>query len=305
MSRDLDQRLAARRRIEALHNKGGRAHGRGDFVLRHEHLVAPAIRIALSAVGLYRRGVKNALRPVVRHLKLTFPELPPGFDGFRILHLSDFHVDGLDGLAETAADLVSRLPADLCVMTGDYRFAVDGSSGPAYAKMKTIVSRIQAHHGILAVLGNHDLAEMAQELEAMGVRLLLNEAVELRQGNGSVWVAGVDDPHFFGCDDLEASLAPVPPGAFKILLAHSPEMFEEASRAGVQLYLCGHTHGGQINLPWVGPVFLNAACPRAYSRGEWKHSGMQGYTNAGLGVSLAPVRFHCPPEAALIELGRG
>jgi predicted MPP superfamily phosphohydrolase len=72
----------------------------------------------------------------------------------------------------------------------------------------------------------------------------------------------------------------------------------------MDLYLCGHTHGGQICLPWIGPPFLNARCRREYGSGEWRHNAMQGYTNRGIGTSTLPVRYNCPPEAAVITLRR-
>jgi hypothetical protein len=83
---------------------------------------------------------------------------------------------------------------------------------------------------------------------------------------------------------------------------HTPELVDEAAAAGVDLYLCGHTHGGQICLPWIGPIIVNANCPRRYARGLWRHRHMQGYTSPGVGTSGVPVRFFCPPEIGVIEL---
>ncbi|MHC4946106.1 MAG: metallophosphoesterase, partial [Planctomycetota bacterium] len=93
--------------------------------------------------------------------------------------------------------------------------------------------------------------------------------------------------------------------AFKVLAVHTPELFQEASDAGIDLYLCGHTHGGQICLPWIGPVLLNSHCPRRLTRGRWKQGSMQGYTSTGAGSSMVPLRFNCAPEIALIELKKG
>ena len=124
-----------------------------------------------------------------------------------------------------------------------------------------------------------------------------------------MWIAGVDDPHYYGCDDLPGALSDVPKDAFKVLLAHSPEMYREADAAGIHLYLCGHTHAGQIRLPkpfrdaWAAP-FQNADCPREYTHGAWSHGALQGYTSAGVGTSLLPVRYNCPPEIIVIELRR-
>jgi predicted MPP superfamily phosphohydrolase len=143
----------------------------------------------------------------------------------------------------------------------------------------------------------------------MGVQVLVNDSVEVGSGAQAIRVIGVDDPHYYGCDDLAAALADVPADAFKVLLAHSPEMYEEAAQAGIHLYLCGHTHAGQIRLrvPFTGRLFAplkNADCPREYADGAWRHRTMQGYTSAGLGSSLLPVRYNCPPEIVIIELRR-
>jgi predicted MPP superfamily phosphohydrolase len=208
----------------------------------------------------------------------------------------------MDGLAEIVSDLVSNLPVDLCVLTGDYRFEVYGACNAIYPRMRRILDGIRSRHGVVGILGNHDCADIAVELERMGVRMLINEALEV--GSPDFWVIGVDDPHYYGCDDLAGALAEVPKNAFKLLLAHTPEMFDEAATAGIGLYLSGHTHAGQICLPWIGPLVLNAACPGSYKYGHWNHGGMQGYTTAGAGCSLLPVRFNCPPEIVTIELAK-
>ena len=154
------------------------------------------------------------------------------------------------------------------------------------------------------ILGNHDESQIAIELENLGVRMLINEAAEISRGDESIHVIGVDDPHGYGYDDLEGALEGVPEDGFKVLLAHTPEIFEEAARSEIQLYMCGHTHAGQIRLPVIGEVFQNADCPRAYAQGEWQHDRMLGHTSAGVGCSLVPVRYNCPPEIPVIELAR-
>jgi len=298
---DLEWRLAPRRAAELLHHKGRTAHGHGDFMARHRKLVRPLVQGALLAAGLYGRGRANALRPVVRQMRFEFPNLPAEAEGFRILHLSDLHIDGLEGLASAVAGVVSGLRVDLCVMTGDYRFELEGPCERVYAGMRTILGAVRARHGVLAILGNHDEADMALELAEMGARMLINEAVRMP---GGFWIIGVDDAHYYGCDDLSTPLTAVPESAFKLLLAHTPELYAEAAEASIDLYLCGHTHAGQVRLPHWGPLMLNAACPRAYTQGRWRHGSTAGYTSAGVGCSLLPVRYNCPPEIAVIELAR-
>jgi len=262
------------------------------------------VKAALQAVGLYRRGLANALWPVVREVRLEFENLPPALEGFRLLHLSDFHIDGVDGLAEVLAERLAFVQADLCVLTGDYRFHIRGPVDPIYPRMRRVLSAIRSHHGVIGILGNHDCADIAIGLESLGVRMLINESVAVGPSDSPLWVTGVDDPHFYGCDDLQGAMRNVSRRGFKLLLAHTPEMFQEASDAGVHLYLTGHTHAGQIRLPGIGGLIQLAECPRAYSFGPWRHQNMQGYTTAGVGCSLLPVRLNCPPEIVLIQLAR-
>jgi uncharacterized protein len=304
--RSLSERLEPRVKVEKLFAETGRTYRRGRFEIWYKRQIEPRIlKLGLQAAGIYGRGVRNALDPIVHTLRLQFRNLPAAFDGFQILHLSDFHIDGNEVLAERLAALIGGLRPDLCVLTGDYRFDVKGSCAGVYGPMRDVISTISAKHGIMGVLGNHDAAEIALGLDDAGVRVLVNEAMEIRRRSESVWVAGVDDPFDYRCDDLGAALANVPPGAFKILLAHTPDLFEQAADAGVALYLCGHTHAGQIRAPWIGSIKHNSKSPRKYSFGHWTYRQMQGYTTAGVGCSGLRVRYNCPPEAVLIELRAG
>jgi predicted MPP superfamily phosphohydrolase len=300
----LEARLARRRAIEAQHRRGPHAHGHGDFALQHERLMAWGIKTALRLTGLYQKGRANAVAPLLRKLRLEFANLPSRLEGFRILHLSDFHIDGVDGLAEVLAERLAFCPVDLCVLTGDYRFDVRGRCDMVYPRMRRILHAVRSRHGVLGILGNHDCADIAIGLEAMGVRMLINESTAVGPPDSPLWVLGVDDPHFFGCDDLREASRGLPENGFKLLLAHTPEMYEEAAAAGVNLYLSGHTHAGQVRFPAIGALVQLADSPRAFGFGHWRHRQMQGYTTAGVGCSLLPVRFNCPPEIVVIELAR-
>lgn len=300
----LAERLKPRIAVEQEFARLGHTyrHGRLHRAVEN-HFARPALKLALRCAGLYGRGVGNALRPVVRELCLWFSNLPPGFDGFRILQISDLHIDGTDGLAEALSCLLSTVESDVCVLTGDYRFEDRGPCEAVYPLMRMIVSSISAKHGIFGILGNHDPAEIAFFLEENGVRMLVNESAGIRfRDEASLALIGIDDPFDYRCDDLPGALAGVPENAFKVLLAHAPELYEQASESGIDLYLSGHTHAGQIRFPVIGSLHNNARCPRSYAFGHWTHGGMQGYTTAGAGCSSLPVRFNCPPEIALIEL---
>lgn len=297
----LKRRLA----VEEYFERSGRTYRKGRPHLWFDRILTPVLlKVGLQMTGLYARGVRNALTPTVRTLRLSFPNLPPAFDGFQILHLSDFHIDGNEALADCLSPALARLEPDVCVFTGDYRFDSMGPCEAVYPPMRRIISSISARHGIFAILGNHDAGEIAFELENLGVRMLVNEAVELCERGDSLWLAGIDDSFDYRCDDLPAALSTVPARAFKILLAHSPDRYRQAADSGIDLYLCGHTHAGQIRLPRIGSLKHNSKVPRTYSYGHWRSNEMHGYTTAGIGCSSLPVRYCCPPEIVLIELAR-
>jgi uncharacterized protein len=294
----LHKRQLIERGVLKTWSKRGRVSWRGA---KHRALCA-LLRVALRLTGLRQRGEQNALNPVMREIRLTYDNLPESFCGFKLLHLTDLHADGLKGLADAVSERLKGLEVDLCVLTGDYRFEMRGPCDDIYPPMQRILQSVNAHLGVVGILGNHDALEEVPALERLGVKMLINEALELRRGRESVWVIGVDDPHYYECDDLPMALRNVPSEAFKILLVHTPEIIKEAEEHGVDLYLCGHTHGGQICLPFTGPIIINAHCPRAYAHGVWKYKNLQGYTSSGVGTSGVPVRFFCPPEIGLIEL---
>lgn len=301
--RGLAERLEPRIQVEQLFARTGRTYRRSAAGIWYKRRIEPPIlKFCLQAAGLYGRGLRNALNPAVRTVRLRFANLPATFDGFQLLHVSDFHIDGNEALADGTCSLLSGLKPDLCVFTGDYRFDVAGPCESVYAPMRKIVASISAKHGVLGILGNHDISDMASGLEEAGVRMLVNEAIQVRQRNDSLWVAGIDDSFDYRCDDLPAALANVPAKAFKILLAHTPDRIQEAAGCGVDLYLCGHTHAGQIRIPLIGSIKHNSKTPRKFSFGHWNYEGMQGYTTAGIGCSALPVRYNCPPEVVLIEL---
>jgi predicted MPP superfamily phosphohydrolase len=298
MTEPLHKRQLIERGLLTSWSKRGRSSWRGE---NHQALYT-LLRVALRLTGLRQRGELNALSPVVREIQLTYDNLPESFCGFKMLHLTDLHADGLMGLADAISERLRGLEVDLCVMTGDYRYESRGPCHDVYPPMEYILKSVNARLGVIGILGNHDVSEEVPALERLGVRMLINEALELRRDRESAWVIGLDDPHYYGCDDLPAALRDVPSEAFKILLVHTPEIIKEAEEYGVDLYLCGHTHGGQICLPLIGPIVINANCSRAYARGVWKYKNLQGYTSPGVGTSGVPVRFFCPPEIGLIEL---
>jgi predicted MPP superfamily phosphohydrolase len=256
-------------------------------------------------VGWYARGLANALDVRLEGPTFWFAGLPPPFDGFRILLLTDLHLDGLDGLTEAVVERMADLEVDLCVVGGDLRMEMYGPTAPCLRRLRKLLSHVRARHGVVGVLGNHDSIEMVPDLEDAGIWMLINEARAIEQDGETIWVVGVDDPHFYRCHDLDLAFREVPEQAFRIFLAHTPELYAGVTRYSPQLYLCGHTHGGQICLPRWGPVFTHSSAPRWTAAGAWEYRGMQGYTSRGVGPSGIPLRFNCPAEVTLITLRRG
>lgn len=299
----LTERMRRRLEAEDYFARSGRTFRKSRFKLWFDESAKPKLMAAAFRVaGIYGIGQRNALLPRVHEVDLPLAGLPAAFDGFTLLHVSDLHIDKLDGLAERLAALIAPLRPDLCVFTGDYRYEIRGDCSEVYRRMRTVLTPIHAPHGILGILGNHDAAEIASWLADQGVRMLMNDAVPVERDGSAIWVAGVDDPYDYRSDDLNAALAPVPEASFKILLAHTPGLYKEAAARGVGLYLCGHTHAGQIRLPGIGAVKKNGDYPRAFVQDKWMYNGMQAYTSWGAGCSTLPVRFHCPPEVALLRL---
>lgn len=266
--------------------------------------LSPRARVAvalLKCLGLYGRGWRNACSPTLRQERFTFPNLPEHLDGFRILQISDIHYPpGAPDYAEAVTSLLAGQKVDLCVLTGDYRFGRYAPVAPACKRLGALLECIDSRLGMLAILGNHDLSDMVDPIRALGVRPLLNEGMALE----GMWIAGVDDPHMYRVALPDRAMAGAPADHFVLFLGHSPECYAEAEALGADLYLCGHTHGGQIRLPGIGAIYTNARCPAGYVDGRWQHGKMLGYTTRGLGVTEVPVRYNCPPEATVITLSR-
>lgn len=249
---------------------------------------------------LFKWGYRNALNVGVTETEVAFDRLPKAFDGYRILHISDLHIDGVPELLPILIQAVEPLEYDLCVLTGDYR---EGTLGDYDTSAQQAVELCRAvRSDVVAVLGNHDAIEMVSTLEAGGIRVLLNEHIVLNREGQELVVLGVDDPHYHQTDNVERALRNSPEDKFKILLAHSPEITHEAVAAGVDFYLCGHTHAGQICLPNGRPILTASRGPKHCHSGLWEHRGVTGYTSAGAGTSTVSVRFNCRPEITVHTL---
>jgi predicted MPP superfamily phosphohydrolase len=298
-------RLYARQRlgIETDHEAQIFGQGLNFFHIENWYSAHSVIRLALQLTGLYRRGCKNAARIQVRHNDITLKTLPGRFDGFTLLHVSDLHVDMNEGAMRRLAELLPALSYDLCVLTGDYRGATFGPFDAALEGLKRL--RPLLKQPVYAVLGNHDTIRMVPGIEKMGIRMLLNECEAISRNDQRIYLAGIDDAHFYRVDNIEKAASAIPDDGFSILLSHTPEIYRQAVHAGFDVMLSGHTHGGQICLPGSIPITLDSVLPRRMGSGPWKYNGMLGYTSVGVGSSIVAVRLNCPPEITLHRLRAG
>jgi len=254
-------------------------------------------------VGAYAAGKRNALNIRLVALSLSFPDLPPSFDGYRILQLSDTHLDCLPELTSVAADLLDGIEVDLLTLTGDVQGHPHASIMASTTPLRSLLEGVRVNDRRLAVLGNHDPTDMADALEKLGFEVLLNHSTILQRGDQRIVVTGLDDVHRFFTPSALSALLDAPEG-FRIALVHSAEVADHAAAANYALYLSGHTHGGQICLPGGRPIVTRLRRCRHAGVGTWREGGMIGYTSCGLGVGDVPLRFNCLGEVSVITLRR-
>jgi len=295
-------RLHARLRLGIERENRPRVFGNGINFFHPEnwYSVHSLIRNSLRLTGLYRRGQRNTLDIRVREHEISLPALPRAFDGFTLLQLSDIHADLYPPAVHAMVETVRELDYDACVLTGDYRAQTHGPVAAALKWMQVLMHGLR--QPVYGVLGNHDSITMLPALEEMGIRMLLNENEWIERDGERLYLAGIDDAHYYGVDNIEKAVHAIPADAATILLSHTPEIYRQAAHAGFSLMLCGHTHGGQICLPGGIPVTLDAKCPRYMGNGAWEYHGMPGYTSAGTGSCIVNVRLNCPPEVTLHRL---
>lgn len=267
-----------------------------------------AIGAVILFVWLGLRARTEAGSLTITRVDVPVDGLPPELDGFTILHLSDLHLRGWGPFEQALVQTVRSVPTPAVALTGDFLGAAAGATA-----LIPIVMEIGRDRVVYGVLGNHDYLpqvntrSLANDLARAGVRLLVNGADVIRHRGRRVWIIGVDDPHT-GRDDLQQALSHVLPpageqGEPRILLAHSPDIFPAAARAGVDLVLAGHTHGGQICLPGGVPIITNTRRGR-FGAGLFRRGRTTMFVTRGIGTSGLRGRLFCPPEIAVVRLVR-
>ena len=259
----------------------------------------------LTVIFIRSWGRRNAIDIKIEQVKLIFANLPSAFNNTRILLITDPHIDGIEELGERIINIANELDYDFCILGGDYSFQADKESPIAYSRMRGLVKQLGKNSQVFGVLGNHDRYNMAEALNQYGVEMLLNESICLEKNGDKIYLAGLDDCHYYGADDINLADNGIDGGAFKIMVCHSPERYREIAKAGYSLHLAGHTHGGQVCLPSGFALVTAATVPRRMIKGKWMHRGMVGYTSRGVGSCAVSVRYFCPPEMTIITLSNG
>ena len=265
-------------------------------------VIGYALEQFISLSGLKARARDSVLNYRIETLGLTLSKWPASFSGFRILHLSDFHIDAIPDRAQRLCELLSMVKADVCVMTGDFQYEDSSDQTLVLNLLRKVLSCIDVEKGIYVVPGNHDHVSLMDRMsEELNLTVLRNEHVFIQVKHLQLCLGGVDDPVRLKRHDVEKTFKEVPSDCPKVLLAHSPHLAQQAHVQQVDLYLCGHSHGGQICLPGGIPVINNCGA-RDRLRGYWNYKGMHGYTTFGVGCTAYPIRFNARPEVALITI---
>ena len=283
----------------------------------------PWFVLALLAMGVGWAVCVEPRRYRVRRISVTLAK--PLARPFTILHLSDIHIHKEDPRKRRFFQELSALSPDLVCLTGDI---IDSPSGISIAE--ELLGNLKPRFGFWAVLGNHDyfnygLAEalwfhvlfpgwpvkrmeterLVTALERIGCKVLRNESAVLEAGSLRLLLFGLDDPVTRRAD-VKKTFTQTPAADVRILLAHLLDPIREVPEGAVDLALAGHTHGGQVRVPFLGPIVTDSKLPNRFARGVESYRGVTTVVSQGMGQShYLPIRFCCPPEALWIEVQGG
>jgi predicted MPP superfamily phosphohydrolase len=266
------------------------------------------------------KGFFNSRRPELVKMSVTLQRLPPVFDGLKVGQISDIHTGPLvpAGLINKGVELLSAEKPDLIVLTGDFVSGATKFLWTTYGGFKQrhfddcmrALGRLSAPLGVCGVLGNHDfwsgpgvLKKIVHGLERVGVRVLRNEALALERKGEKVHVAGVDD-YWESSYNLTKALQGVPEDACRILLSHNPDVNEDIDNMKERLdfIISGHTHGGQVVLPFAGALYIPSPFGQKYLAGLVRDGKRQTYISRGLGLFFVPIRINSPADVSLLTL---
>lgn len=271
------------------------------------------IGAGLAGIGLAGYGMGYEARQLhLTRVLIRSGDWPAGAPTVQIAILSDFHAGGPGdhpGRIDRAVTLANAEEPDLVLLLGDFlHIGAQPRRGASPELVAAEVARLRAPDGVFAVLGNHDrthgLERVAAALTAAGITVLSNQAKRTSVKGQPVWLAGVADA-YNRLDDLGATLAPIDDQAPVILLTHSPDLFPVVPK-GIAIAVAGHTHGGQVRLPWLGAPWCAPWIPgraaKRYPAGHIVERGRQFFVTTGIGHSGLALRLNAPPEVVLMRL---
>lgn len=264
----------------------------------------PLRALALNLTHAARAALTEPYMLTVEHERISLRRLPKSLEGFRVVQLSDIHHGPFSSTEQIcrAVETANRLKPDVIALTGDY-ISRERQYAASCAEM---LGQLRARYGVFAVLGNHDhwtdAALITDLFRAEGITVLINEGMRFEQRGAAFWLAGVDDT-MVGLEDISLALAGAQRDEMKLLLAHNPIILRRAARAGVDLVLSGHTHGGQV--AFRPERNESGRQRRRLLKGLGREGNTQIYVNRGLGTVVLPIRYGCPPEISLLELRCG
>ena len=246
---------------------------------------------------------------LVNRVKMTIPNWPENKKGYKILFIGDLHTGSpfnYEDKIERIVKIANKENVDLVLSAGDYVIygVVGGKFIPTEVTAK-ILSQIKSKRGFITVLGNHDWwkggFKAKKSLEENGFIVLENQAINIaRKNEKPIWIAGLADSTE-RIVDIDKTLKQVKSGEPVIILTHEPDTFPQIPNS-VSLTLAGHTHGGQIRLPFIGSMYTASIYGDKYAKGYIVEKGKRLFVTTGVGTSILPVRFLCPPEIVILEL---
>jgi predicted MPP superfamily phosphohydrolase len=275
------------------------------------------LRVAFAAIVLFLAGVAfwafliEPRRLVTHHETIQIDNWPRSLDGLRIAVLSDLHVDNwsvTDKKLRTIVERTNQLQPDLIVILGDYM----SSNGWVTRRVEpevfgAVLKDLHAPLGVYSVLGNHDWwnngMRVRRGLEQNGIKVLEDETAQIDVRGTSLWLVGFADL-WTRPQRIAGTVAKVPEGQPLIGLTHNPDIFPNVP-SRVQLLLAGHTHGGQVRFPIIGPVVSSSDYGDRWVQGHVFADNHHLFVTTGIGTSIMPVRFGLPPEIVLLTLKSG
>jgi predicted MPP superfamily phosphohydrolase len=272
-------------------------------------LVLILVQILVWALMAYGTRIEP-FRLQVTHAEITSAKLPNPGPPLRIVHISDLHVERLTRREHALATLVAKLVPDLLVLTGDFLNTTYSDDARALADLRELLGQLGAAGGIYAVWGTAevDLPHLLRSaLGDLGIVVLEDRAVELTIEGHHLWLMGLNCSRDLESEGakLRSLLDDAPPSAFTLLLYHMPDLMPQAASLGVDLFLAGHTHGGQWRLPGFGAILTSSRYWKRYEAGRYCEGDTHLYVSRGLGMEgfgMPRARFFCPPEIVLVTL---